>query len=54
MSYYSELDNHIRDEIKVVENFAARLNQVDLVSNTDFNNKLTSFNKRITWNKKNI
>ena len=30
------------------ENFAARLKQVDLVNKTDFDNELTSFNKRIT------
>ena len=29
----------------------ARLKQADLVNKTDFNNKLTSFNKRITLNK---
>ena len=33
------------------ENFAARLKQANLVSKTDFDNKLTSFNKRITSNK---
>ena len=33
------------------ENFTARLKQADLVSKTDFDNKLTSFNKRITSNK---
>ena len=34
-----------------VENFAARLKQANLVSRTNFDNKLTSFNKRIIWNK---
>ena len=34
-----------------VENFAARLKQADLVNKTDFDNKLTSFNRRITSNK---
>ena len=48
MSHYPELENHIRDRVKVVENFAARLKHVDLVSNTDFDNKLTTFNNRIT------
>ena len=33
------------------ENLATRLKQADLVSKTDFDNKLTSFNKRITSNK---
>ena len=33
------------------ENFEARLKQDDLVNKTDFDNKLTSFNKRITSNK---
>ena len=31
-----------------VESFAARLKQADLVNNTDFDNKLTNFNRRIT------
>ena len=34
------------------ENFEARLKQADLVDKTDFNNKLTSLNRRITSNKK--
>ena len=33
------------------ENFAARLKQTNLVSKTDFDNKLTSFNRKITSNK---
>ena len=33
------------------EKFAARLKQADLVNKTDFDNKLTSFNRRITSNK---
>ena len=33
------------------ENFTARLKQADLESKTDFDNKLTSFNKQITSNK---
>ena len=32
----------------MTENFAARLKQADLVKKTDFDYKLTSFNKRIT------
>ena len=32
-------------------NFAAILPQADLVNKTDFDNKLTSFNKRFTLNK---
>ena len=37
----------------MVENFAARLKQADLVNKTDFDNKLTSFNRQITSNKTN-
>ena len=33
------------------ENLAARLKQAELVNKTDFDNKLTSFNKRMTSNK---
>ena len=33
------------------EYFAAKLKQADLVNKTDFDNKLTRFNKRITSNK---
>ena len=33
------------------EGFAARLKQVDLVNKSDFDNKLTSYNGRITLNK---
>ena len=59
----SEVENKIPDNSKYIttqesnklttENFAARLNQVDLVKKktTDFDNKLTSFNKRIASNK---
>ena len=32
-------------------NFEVRLMQADLVNKTDFNNKITSFNRRITSNK---
>ena len=34
-----------------VENFAARLKQPNLVTKTDFDDKLTSFNRKITSNK---
>ena len=57
----SEVANKIFDHAKyittpecntlTVENFASRLKQADLVNKTDFDNKLTSFNKRITSNK---
>ena len=33
------------------ENFAARLKQADSVDKTEFDNKLTSLNRRITSNK---
>ena len=33
------------------ENFAARLKQANLVSKTDFDNKLISFDRKITSNK---
>ena len=33
------------------ENFAARLKQANLVNKTNFDNKLTSFDRRITSNK---
>ena len=35
-----------------VENFAAISKQADLVNKTDFDNKLISFNRRFTSNKK--
>ena len=35
------------------ENFAARLKQANLVTKTGFDNKLTSFDKGITTNKRN-
>ena len=57
----SEVENKILDNSKYIttqefnkltaENFEARLKQADLVNKTDFDNKLTSFNKRITSNK---
>ena len=34
------------------ENFASRLKQANLVTKTDFDNKLTSSNRKITSNKK--
>ena len=57
----SEVENKIPDNSKYVstqefnmltaENSAARLKQADLVNKTDFDNKKTSFNRRITSNK---
>ena len=57
----SEVENKFPDNSKyittqefnklIAENFAARLKQADLVNKTDFDNKLTSFNRRITSNK---
>ena len=35
------------------ENFTARLKQANVVTKTDFDEKLTSFNRKITSNKKN-
>ena len=35
----------------LLEDCVARLKQSDLVNKTDFDNKLTSFNRRITSNK---
>ena len=53
----SEVESKIPDHAKYItaqkfnkltaENFIARLKQVNLVSKTDLDNKLTSFNKRI-------
>ena len=58
----SEVENKIPNHDKytktpkfhklTVESFAARLKQADLVNKTDFDNKLTRFNRRITSNKK--
>ena len=56
----SELENKVRDYSKYItqgfskltaENFAASLTQANLVSKTDFDNKLISCNRKITWNK---
>ena len=57
----SEADNKIPDNSKYVTtdgfnkltagDFAARLKQADSVNKTDFDDELTSFNKRITLNK---
>ena len=57
----SEVENKIPNHDKCIttpefnkltaEGFAARLKQADLVNKTDFDNKLTSFNRRITSNK---
>ena len=57
----SEVENKIPDNSNYIatqefnklmaEHFVARLKQADLVNETDFDNKLTSFNRRITSNK---
>ena len=39
--------------LNLIENFAARLKEADLLNKTDFDNKLTSLNRRITSNKTN-
>ena len=56
-----EVENKIPDNAKYIntskfnkltaENFATRLKQASLVTKTDFDNKLASFNKPITSNK---
>ena len=56
----SEVENKIPDHAKhittpefnklIAEKFPARLKQADLVNKTDFDNKLTSFNRKITSN----
>ena len=53
----SEVENKIPNHAKYIttqefnkltaENFASRLNQANLVSKTDFDNKLISFNRKI-------
>ena len=57
----SEVENEIPDHGKYIttqefnkltaENFAGILTQANLVSKTDFHNKLISFNRKITLNK---
>ena len=57
----SKVENKIPDNSKyittqefdkcTVENFVARLKQADLANKIDFDNKLTSFNGRISSNK---
>ena len=57
----SEFENKISDNSKCItaqefnkltaENFAARLKRGNLMNKTDFDNKLTSFNKGVTSNK---
>ena len=57
----SEVENKIPDNSTYIttqefntlmaEAFAGRLKQADFVNKTDFDNKLTSFNKQITSNK---
>ena len=59
----SEVQNKIPDNSQCIttqefnkltaENFAARLKQAESVNKTDFDNKLASFNKRISSNKTN-
>ena len=56
-----EVDNKTPDHVKYItieefnkltaENFASRFKQANLVSKTDFDNKLISFNRKITSNK---
>ena len=55
----NEFKNKIPDNFKytqelnklIEESFEARLNQADLVNKTDFDNRLTRFNRWITSNK---
>ena len=57
----SEVENQIPNHDKYItspefnkltaENFTARLKQANLVTKTDFDKKLTSFNRKITSNK---
>ena len=57
-----EVENKIPDYAKYIanqelnkstaENFAARLTQANSVSKTDFDNKLISFNRKVTSNKR--
>ena len=57
----SEFENKVLDHAKyittrvfnklITENFASRLKQGNLVIKTDFENKLTRFNRKITSNK---
>ena len=57
----SEVENKIHDHTKYIttpifnkltaENFDARLKQANLIRKTDFDNKLISFNRKITSNK---
>ena len=57
----SKVENKIPDHARYIttqefnkltaENFAARLKQANLLSQTDFDNKLIRFNKKITSNK---
>ena len=60
----SEVENKTPDYDKYIttqefnklflQNFTARLKEANLVSKTDFHNKLTSFHRKNTLNKKNI
>ena len=46
MLIYANIYKHI-----TAENFTARLKQANLVTKTDFDKKLTNFNRKITSNK---
>ena len=60
----SEIKNKILDNSKCIttqefnkltaKDFAANLKQADLVKKTDFDNKLASFSRQITWSKTKI
>ena len=47
------ISDHTTQEFNklTAENFAARLKQANIVSKTDFDNKLISFNRKVTSNK---
>ena len=47
----SDNSNYITTKELTAEKFSTRLKQADLVSETDFDNKLTGFNRKITLNK---
>ena len=57
----SEVENKIPDHAKYIttpefnklteQNFAVRLKQANLINKTDFDNKLISFNRKVTSNK---
>ena len=43
--------NTLKLENSMIENFTARLKQADLVTETDFDDKMKSFNQKINSNK---